>query len=125
MTNCLVCGAYKVAAQEMWFPSSTQTKITYRCGSVKLSDTVCGKKFVQSEACQCWRHPREDKEITPQPEQIPTDLLQALNTLAAEHLGDFIHHVREAEGRGWDGPRVTAWADACKAVEKYTGGGAE
>ena len=119
MTKCQECGAAQVAVRERLFPSSTQTEITYRCGSVALSDTVCGKEFNQSKECQCRRPLRENKENAPQPEQIPTDLLQALNTLTAEHLEDFIYHIREAEGQGWDGSRATAWADACKAVEKY------
>jgi hypothetical protein len=62
MTNCLVCGAEEVTARERLFPSSAQTEITYQCGSVELTDTVCGKKFVQSKACQCWRPLREDDE---------------------------------------------------------------
>jgi hypothetical protein len=62
MTNCVVCGAEEVLIQEMLFPSSAQTKITYQCGSVELSDTVCGKKFVQSIGCQCWRPLREGEE---------------------------------------------------------------
>ena len=119
MSNCQVCGAAQVEVRKMLFPSSTQTEITYRCGSVELSDTVCGKEFNQSKECQRWQSLRENKENAPQPEQIPTDLLQALNTLTAEHLEDFIYHIREGEGQGWDGSRVTAWADACKAVEKY------
>ena len=55
MTTCLVCGAEEVTARESFFPSSAQTKITYRCGSVEILDTVCGKKFRQAVSCSRWR----------------------------------------------------------------------
>jgi hypothetical protein len=46
------------------------------------------------------------------------DLLAALEALSSNpciNLGDLIYHVREREGKGWDGPAVTAWGEA---VEK-------
>jgi hypothetical protein len=46
------------------------------------------------------------------------DLLAALEALSSNpciNLGDLIYQVREREGKGWDGPAVTAWGEA---VEK-------
>lgn len=43
------------------------------------------------------------------------DLLEALEMLMGNphlDLGDLIYKVRDAEGRGWDGPSVTAWSNA-------------
>lgn len=51
--------------------------------------------------------------------KIPDDLreaLQALDDLGAE---DTIYDLREREGKGWDGPQVTAFADAWETIHKY------
>jgi hypothetical protein len=53
------------------------------------------------------------------------DLLEALQALTKEPLGDFIYDVRESEQLGWDGPRVKNWArgvdKATQAITKATG----
>ena len=50
---------------------------------------------------------------------IPDDLAKAILALDAESVGDFIYHIRDRELLGWDGPRVTAWSDACATIYKY------
>lgn len=46
------------------------------------------------------------------------DILIALTTNPFIDLGGVVYDVREREGRGWDGPAVTAWSDACGAAAK-------
>lgn len=41
------------------------------------------------------------------------ELLEALQKLMREPLGDFIYDIRDSEMQGWDGPRVTNWGEAC------------
>lgn len=36
-----------------------------------------------------------------------------------EYIGDFIYNVRENEGKGWDGPRVTAYSEAVATLERH------
>ncbi len=47
---------------------------------------------------------------------------KALKVLATLYeirdLGDFIYTVRDSEGLGWEGPRVTQWNDACQLAEE-------
>ncbi len=43
------------------------------------------------------------------------DLKRAMEALAVfvdQNVGDHIYDVRELEGLGWDGPKVTAWSRA-------------
>lgn len=40
--------------------------------------------------------------------------LEVLRKLNQIHpLGDYIYNIREREGQGWTGPKVTAWGKAC------------
>lgn len=48
------------------------------------------------------------------------DLLAALKALTSNphiSLGDLVYTVRDREGKGWDGPAVTAWGDAVQQAE--------
>jgi len=48
------------------------------------------------------------------------DLLGALLLLTGNphiDLGDLVYQVREREGKGWDGPAVLAWSQACEAAK--------
>jgi glutathione S-transferase len=56
------------------------------------------------------------------------DLLEALIGLSTNprlNLGDLIYQIRERELEGWDGPAVTAWAEAVEkakaAIKKARG----
>lgn len=45
--------------------------------------------------------------------------LQALTKLvSATPLGDGVYNVRENEGKGWDGPRVTAYSQGCGLIRE-------
>lgn len=47
------------------------------------------------------------------------DAVTVLRTLyGIRDLGDFIYDVREREGKGWDGPKVQAWGEACEAADR-------
>jgi len=46
------------------------------------------------------------------------ELLAALRVLLSEHIGDKVYDIREREGKGWHGPRVKAWSDACAVIER-------
>lgn len=50
---------------------------------------------------------------------VPDELGIALRTLLDESIGDFVYQIRDRELKGWDGPRVAAWSEACRMVEKY------
>lgn len=39
---------------------------------------------------------------------------------APYHLGDFIYDVREREGKGWDGPKVTRFSELCERARLLT-----
>lgn len=45
--------------------------------------------------------------------------------LGSEHgisaLGDFVYNIREEEGEGWNGRRVTAWAEGCRLAKEALG----
>jgi len=46
------------------------------------------------------------------------EALQILATLEnIHHLGDYVYDIREREGLGWQGPKVTAWGAACTRAE--------
>ena len=45
---------------------------------------------------------------------ILLDSLAALRMLMREPLGDWVYDIRDNEMQGWEGPRVTAWAEAVK-----------
>ena len=44
---------------------------------------------------------------------------EALQVLVKEHVCDFIYNIRERELKGWDGPRVKAWGEACQVITQY------
>lgn len=46
------------------------------------------------------------------------DALRALLTNEHVSLGDLVYTVREREGKGWDGPSITAWNDAVVNAER-------
>ena len=46
-------------------------------------------------------------------------LNKALKTIIDECIEDYIYSVREDEGKGWDGPRVVAYGEACAAITSY------
>jgi hypothetical protein len=51
---------------------------------------------------------------------IPADLMEALMTLHVEDvLSDYIYQVRDCEGEGRNGPRVTAWSSAVRVIQGY------
>lgn len=33
-------------------------------------------------------------------------------------LGDFIYNIRDREAKGWDGPLVQKWSDACRLARE-------
>lgn len=43
---------------------------------------------------------------------------KALNTFLSESIGDKVYDIREREGKGWDGPRVTAWGEASVTLSR-------
>ena len=48
--------------------------------------------------------------------------ISALKMLSkVRDLGDFIYDIREREGKGWDGPKVKVWSDACELVKEVVG----
>jgi len=52
--------------------------------------------------------------------KIPDDLreaLQLLDDLGIEDTG--IYDLKEREGEGWHGPKVTAYAQAWETIHKY------
>jgi len=54
----------------------------------------------------------EEQMGLPDPIQVLRDLFEAGN------LVDHHYHIRESEGEGWDGPRITKWGEACAAARK-------
>ena len=46
-------------------------------------------------------------------------LKDALQVLLDEYFSDWVYDIREREGKGWDGPRVIAYGEACSAIENY------
>ena len=47
------------------------------------------------------------------------EALQILATLEhTRHLDDYSYDIREREGLGWDGPKITAWGAACARAEQ-------
>lgn len=44
-----------------------------------------------------------------------------LQTLIDNHISDMTYVIRENEGKGWDGPRVSAWSDAVRAINDVLG----
>lgn len=47
------------------------------------------------------------------------ELLEALRGMrAAAEPGDFVYTVREREGEGWEGPKVTAWGNGAAAIAR-------
>lgn len=50
--------------------------------------------------------------------KIDIDALQILRDLNDTYnLGDIVYEIREKELKGWDGPLVTKWSDACRRAE--------
>ena len=45
-------------------------------------------------------------------EQILYDLF------SVRDLGDFVYNIRENECKGWDGPKVILWGNACDRAHK-------
>jgi hypothetical protein len=60
-------------------------------------------------------------------ETIPADLMAALRTLDAEHVGDFAYDLRERVNlhdlkpgqSSWEHPRVVAWGKAAATITRY------
>ncbi len=50
---------------------------------------------------------------------IPWELAYALRVLLDEGLGENVYHVRDDELKGWEGPRVVAYGNACTVAEQY------
>ena len=50
---------------------------------------------------------------------IPWELSYALRVLLDESIGDQVYSVRDRELKGWEGPRVTAYSQACGVIGKY------
>jgi hypothetical protein len=46
-------------------------------------------------------------------------VLRDLNSVRL--LSDYTYDVREREGKGWEGPLVTKWSDACVLAQKLLG----
>lgn len=46
-----------------------------------------------------------------------TAALVTINKLVP--LGDAVYDVREEEGKGWDGPNVVAYSDACEVIDQW------
>lgn len=46
------------------------------------------------------------------------EVVKELFTNAHGYPSDYIYYVRESEGKGWDGPAVKGWGDACSKAEK-------
>lgn len=46
------------------------------------------------------------------------DALKALMTNPSIDLGDMIYNVKDREGKGWEGPDVTAWGKALIEARK-------
>jgi hypothetical protein len=71
----------------------------------------------------CEQGAKRAEEITGVPgsaSTIPADLLEALMVLHAEGvLSDYIYHVRDSEGEGWNGQRVKAFGDAVGVMQWY------
>ena len=51
--------------------------------------------------------------------KIPEDLKQALQVIIAEGQEDYGYAVRDNEGLDWDGPRITAFAEALNTIKGY------
>jgi len=45
---------------------------------------------------------------------------QVLKGLLDMNIGDFIYYIRENEAQGWDGPKVTRYAELLEAAEGLT-----
>ena len=55
--------------------------------------------------------------------KIPEDLFEALKVFQAEDAEDImVYIIRDTEGKGWDGPRIAAWASACDTMKRYLEG---
>ncbi len=55
------------------------------------------------------------------PQVTPEDavaLLDAARVLVEQNIGDYTYSVREREGLGWEGPKVTAWSEASVTLEQ-------
>lgn len=64
---------------------------------------------------QCWN--KATARQPPEPRAEP-EALQVLRKLfEVTDLGDYIYDVREREGMGWDGPKVTQWGQAVQAAK--------
>ena len=53
---------------------------------------------------------------------VPADLRKALKILKKLGLDDYVYDIREREGKGWDGPKVQQFSEACKIINKYLRG---
>jgi hypothetical protein len=72
--------------------------------------------------------PKDDMEVNGRLIAAAPDLYEALEALCSNphiNLGDLVYYVREREGKGWDGPAVTAWGEAVEkakaAIKKAKG----
>lgn len=54
--------------------------------------------------------------------RIISPLIQALQILEAESIGDMVYDIRAEEQEDWDGPRVIAWSNACQIIKEYLDG---
>jgi hypothetical protein len=50
---------------------------------------------------------------------IPSELAKALGVLMSENIGDMTYQVRERELKGWEGPRVVRFGEACTVIARY------
>lgn len=61
---------------------------------------------------------REDKRQLQDENKRLRDALKALMTNPSIDLGDMIYNVKDREGKGWEGPDVTAWGKALIEARK-------
>lgn len=51
---------------------------------------------------------------------IPADLQRAIDELVHElNIGDYVYNVKERELKGWEGPRVQAFAAAVEVLTRH------
>lgn len=77
------------------------------------------RKLIAS--CSIELHDIKEAEANARLITAAPDLLQALELLSTNphlDLGDLVYHIRESEGKGWDGESVTKWNEAI-AKMKY------
>lgn len=76
----------------------------------------------------CRLAPGHDGDHEIEPEPIPHDLQEAVDTLLRFHIGDMVYYIRERvdfseleDGQSsWEHPDVVAWSKACSTLERYS-----